>query len=292
MRDDFAVFILSHGRANNVKTYNALKKCGYTGKVFILVDNEDVQQAEYQKRYGDQVIVFDKQKAAEITDAGDNFAKRNSVIYARNWNFVVAKAIGLKFFWQLDDDYSDFGYSINPAGDYLTGPERSTKSLDSVLDACIDFLTESGAHSMAFAQGGDFMGGAESNPVKMARQGNFMRKLMNSFLFCVERPISFVGRMNDDVNTYVTRGMRGELFVTTPKLRLWQAETQAQSGGLTEMYLDAGTYVKSFYTVIYAPSCTTLGEMGRTNKRIHHRISWRNAAPKIVDEKYRKARHA
>ena len=39
MRDDFAVFILTHGRANNMHTYKALQKAGYTGKVIFVLDD-------------------------------------------------------------------------------------------------------------------------------------------------------------------------------------------------------------------------------------------------------------
>ena len=38
---EFAVFILTHGRPDNVKTLATLKKCGYTGKIYFIVDNED-----------------------------------------------------------------------------------------------------------------------------------------------------------------------------------------------------------------------------------------------------------
>ena len=41
MRDDFAAFILSHGRANNIKTVKALKEGNYTGKWYFLLDDED-----------------------------------------------------------------------------------------------------------------------------------------------------------------------------------------------------------------------------------------------------------
>ena len=31
--EDFAIFILTHGRPNNVITYNTLKTSGYTGDI-------------------------------------------------------------------------------------------------------------------------------------------------------------------------------------------------------------------------------------------------------------------
>lgn len=37
MRDDFCVFILTHGRPDNVRTYNTLMRLGYTG--YVLMDS-------------------------------------------------------------------------------------------------------------------------------------------------------------------------------------------------------------------------------------------------------------
>ena len=50
--NDFAVFILTHGRPNKVYTLQALQKCGYTGKTYFVIDNEDKTAKEYYKNYG------------------------------------------------------------------------------------------------------------------------------------------------------------------------------------------------------------------------------------------------
>jgi hypothetical protein len=287
MSNEFATFILTHGRANNVRTYATLKKHGYTGKIYLLVDDQDKQKEEYVKNYGNQVIIFDKLKAASITDAGDNFPKLNSVIYARNINFEIAKSLGLKYFWQLDDDYTTFRFTVDEKGDYIT-KQSSIKCLDKVLACMVEFLEVSGFTSVAFSQGGDFIGGEGSGVFKTFKKGEIPRKVMNSFLFSVDRPIKFLGRMNDDVNMYISHGNKGKLFGTIVQPRLEQASTQSQDGGLTEMYLEAGTYVKSFYSVMYCPSGVTIHPMGSVQKRLHHKISWNNVVPKIISEMYRK----
>ena len=41
MRDDFAAFILTHRRPDNVQTVKALAASGYTGKTYIVVDDLD-----------------------------------------------------------------------------------------------------------------------------------------------------------------------------------------------------------------------------------------------------------
>ena len=110
---DFAVFILTHGRPDNVITYNTLQRQGYTGPLYIIVDNEDKTIDQYRKRFGERVIVFDKAAIAETFDEGDNFHDRRAVVYARNASFQIARNLGLTYFLQLDDDYREFKYRID-----------------------------------------------------------------------------------------------------------------------------------------------------------------------------------
>jgi hypothetical protein len=287
---NFAVFILTHGRADSVYTFKTLRQQGYTGKIYLLCDDEDKQIAKYKNLYGeDTVIVFKKQDAIDITDSGDNFKKRNSVVFARNWNFKIASDMGLTHFWQLDDDYTRFDYSLNAEMQYTTSNNKIGK-LDDLLEVMMDFMDTTPFHSIAFAQGGDFIGGEGCTLLSRMRKDEIYRKVMNSFLFRVDRPVQFMGRINEDVNMYVEWGRRGILFMTSPQLRLQQVVTQQNSGGLTEIYLDLGTYTKSFYTVMYAPSCVKISEVGTTDRRIHHQVMWKYAVPKILDESHRKPR--
>ena len=283
----FAVFILTHGRSNNVITYSALRKQGYTGPIYLMIDDEDKQIENYKKLYGNQVVVFNKQKAIDYTDSGDNFKKRNSVVYARNWNFVVAKEMGIDYFLQLDDDYGNFYNTFDNFGNYIT-QHRKLDNLDKVCEAMVQFLIDSKADSVCMSQGGDFIGGPGSKISKLAKQGKFSRKAMNAFFMNTNKPFKFMGRINEDVNAYVALGNVGKLFITVPRIRLEQGTTQANAGGLTDIYLDLGTYVKSFYSVMYAPSCIKITEMGVTNKRLHHRVKWKHAVPEIVSERIKK----
>ena len=115
-----------------------------------------------------------------------------------------------------------------------------------------------------------------------------LRKCMNSFFCSTDRPFRFVGQFNDDVNTYVTLGSRGNLFATIPMISLRQTPTQKTKSGMTEVYLKYGTYCKSFTTVMMHPSGVRVAILNSSNPRIHHSIKWINTVPVIVDEKYKK----
>lgn len=269
MRDDFCAFILTHGRPDKVLTYRTLRRAGYTGKIFIVVDDEDKTRHQYMAEFGEQVLVFSKTDIASRFDEADNFCDRRSIFYARNACFDLAKLVGCKYFIQLDDDYHEFQFRVDRNYDQAYFPIRK---LDAILSEMLAYYESIPALSIAMSQGGDFLGdnGGHASWVK--------RKAMNSFICSVDRPFSFMGRINEDVNTYTNLGRCGELFMTIGAVQLGQKQTQKNSGGMTELYLDSGTYVKSFYSVMYAPSCVKISLMGASHKRIHHQVTWNNAA--------------
>lgn len=283
---DFAAFILTNGRPANVITYDTLRRSGYTGRIVLLVDDLDPTRAKYIEKYGAEVEVFDKRAAAKTFDQGyngfDPDTGLRSITYARNAAFEIARKLGVRYFIQLDDDYRHFQFRFD---DQLSYHPRVCKNLDRVFAALLRFYVSSGVDSIALAQGGDFIGGEDS---PRARQLTLARKCMNSFLCSIDRPFKFVGYFNEDVNTYVTRGARGSLMMTTFQLSLEQMATQSNPGGMAETYLESGTYVKGFYSVMYSPSSVKVAVIQSKNPRLHHRVYWRNAVPKILRESVRK----
>jgi len=283
--DDFCAFILTHGRADRVLTYNTLRGQGYTGKIYIVIDDEDSQADAYRERYGDEVLQFCKVDVAKTFDEGDNFKDRRAIVYARNACWGLAEQVGCKYFIQLDDDYTTFNHTLDVENVYLTKRPK-VRNLNAIFASMVDFLQVSPKiATIAFSQGGDFIGGEGSNVAKKM----LSRKAMNSFVCSIEKPFKFSGRLNEDVNTYTAEQRKGHLFFTFPKIRLEQKQTQSNNGGMTDIYLDGGTYKKSFYTVLFSPSCAKIAMMGHTANRIHHRVSWNACAPKIIRETHRKA---
>jgi hypothetical protein len=281
IRSNFAVFILTHGRPDNVITFTKLKQCGYTGRIFIIIDDEDSSAEKYYRNFGkEQVIVFNKAEIAETIDTGDTQQDRRSTVFARNASFKIAKDLGLDYFMQLDDDYRKFEYRY-PVDHTLKS--LAIRSLDEVFEAYINLLIDTNALTVAMAQGGDFING-----IIDFKKSPIARKAMNTFIFRTDRPMAFIGRMNDDVNSFLTYGSRGELILTAKDAMVTQLDSQLYKGGMTDMYLANGTYMKSMYALMMAPSCVKVQTMQTRNPRIHHRITWDHAVPKIINQRYSK----
>lgn len=284
MRDDFCAFILTHGRPDRVHTYKTLQKAGYTGKVYVVIDDEDATADEYRKIYGDKVLQFSKEEISKTFDEGDNFEDRRTITYARNACWQLAERIGVKYFIQLDDDYVHFNVRFKSNGETCNGMVRTR--VDTLFGILVEFFESTPIKTIAMAQGGDYIGGG------YGKTRSLRRKAMNTFVCAVDRPFQFRGRFNEDVNTYTTLGRQGHLFFTAVQAFVNQPDTQSNAGGITELYEKFGTYVKAMTTVCHCPSAVQVGTLGDPRSpryRIHHKINWHKTAPKILREEYRKA---
>ena len=279
--DNFIALILTHGRAENVVTYKALRSHGYTGQIALVVDDEDEQYEKYVQIYGDEVVQF--HKAGVECDTYDNRPERRVILFARNVSFDVAKKLGYRYFIELDDDYTSFNTRFDREGNFKG---KKQTDLDAVFCAMVDFLKEcKNVSTIAMAQGGDYVGGGNAN---RSSKIQMWRKAMNSFICDTERRFDFRGRINEDVNTYTLLGSQGALFFTHNLVCLHQVETQKNKGGMTGAYVDGGTYVKSFYSVIGMPSAVKVSVMGNKNMRLHHLVDWRHCVPMIMREEFKK----
>lgn len=281
MENNFAVFILTHGRPDNVLTYSTLKKCGYNGKIYLVVDNEDKHIKKYQDNFGEEFVkIFDKKYMADSIDEANNFDNRKVIVHARNYCFTLAKELGYKYFIQLDDDYYEFIYKFSD-----TKGQVLSKDINKIFNLMFDFYNKTDALSICFAQTGDFIGGVDNGKgvYRFAK-----RKCMNSFFCSTDREFQFLGSINEDVNTYTTLASRGGLFLTIPVFAINQKDSQTQKDGMSDIYKLQGTYIKSFTTVLMQPSNVKVSIMNATHKRIHHSIAWKNTTPMIVSQDFKK----
>jgi len=271
----YVIFILSYGRPTNVKTLNTLKRCGYKGDYYIVCSMDDAQLSEYQRIYKGKVICFDKESVP--FDRMDNFGNLKCVVYARNVCKEIVKQFEVDGYLVLDDDYICFSHVQNVNG---KKKEPMIKDLDAVNLCMFQYLQASGATTIAMIQGGDLVGGENA----IFRNG-FKRKAMNAFYFLKDSQYEFTGTLNEDVNFYTEMGRQGEFILSIAKVKLNQEQTQKSKGGMTDIYLDGGTYIKSFYSVMRVPSAVKIGVL---NDRIHHNVEFKFCTACVIDEKYKK----
>lgn len=291
IRDNFAVFILAHGRPDKLYTVDTLKKVGYTGKWYIILDDEDKTIDGYKERFGEEhCIVFSKEEAAKRFDVMDTMKERNVIVFARNMCNDIARDLGLKYFAEFEDDYHAFSHRV-PDGESLR--VCSVTRFDEVCEFMLNFLddvsvVQPNLRTIAWAQAGEMQGGVNGYVWKT----KVKRKAMNTFFFKVpddpKDDIKFIGRMNDDVNSYIQDGKTGGLWFQIPNIALVQSLTQRVKGGNAVAYKKFGTYLKSFYSVMLRPDCVKVSVIGEGHPRIHHKIYWQYAVPKIVSEKWQK----
>lgn len=281
-KKEFAVFIMSHKRANDVKTVKCLETGNYTGDWYIVIDDEDPDADIYFEKYGKRVLQFCKMDEFKETDVGDLSDDRRCGVFARNAIQKFAKALGYSVHLQLDDDFDVISYR------YIKNDRLVSKKctdLDSVFYAMADYLTSTSITNLSFGLSSYYLGGADSRNFK----DGMIPKTMGSFMLKASDPVKFIMHMNDDIATSSHAWSQGRMFFTVMACQVNTPETQAQSGGMTDIYKDNGTYRKSFYSVMLNPSFVKIGQQGRKYFRIHHHISWDNCCPKILGEKWKKS---
>jgi len=289
MRDDFAVFILTHGRVDKQDTLKYLQTHNYSGKWFLILDDGDSQLQQYKDKYGEEhCVVFNKQEIAKTFDLADNFDNDKVIVYARNYCYVLAKQLGLTYFMEFDDDYNEFKLRYETPQKTLSA--YIINDLEFVFNKMIEWLeTNPNIYTVAMYQNGDCIGGINGGPWNEVVK----RKAMNTFMCKTDRVIQFRGRFNEDVNAYVCDGAIGKIYLSFRDVVMHQSNTQQSGGGMTDAYQKMGTYVKSFYSVMMAPSCVKIAAMidrdrKNGNRRIHHSIAWNNAVPKIISDRFKK----
>lgn len=277
--NDLGIFILTYGRAKEQTTLNTLSKYGIKKNVYLVIADNDPQLDQYQSKYGEIVKTFHREDIQE--DIEDNIKPKSGVISARNYCFDLAKQLGFDYFVELDDDYTTFCYRWVEKGK-LRG--KKLRDLSLILSASVNALKNTPIECFAWCQSGDFVGGAQSD---MVRAG-FKRKAMNAMFFKADSSIRFYGRINEDVNMYVHHGKIGQLILTETFVDLHQAKTQTLEHGMSDLYNENGTYLKSMYSVMQDPAIVSLNPMGNVHLRIHHRINWNACTPKILSPKFKK----
>ena len=136
----FAVFICTHGRPDAQLTLNTLRKCGYSGKIYLVIDDTDITISQYVDNYDtDDIIIFDKNHYINsCKDTGDNAGHYKCILYAKNAVEDIAHDLGLDAFMLIDDDITNFRYRYVQDNKLRSLP---VLNLDDVIVAYTNYIT-------------------------------------------------------------------------------------------------------------------------------------------------------
>lgn len=246
MRSDFAVLILTHGRANDQVTFHELEKRGYTGNVYLVIDDLDEQRDEYERLYGDSVIVFDKREYAKRVDTMTTEDELRSVVFARNAAYDIAGDLGLSYFAMFDDDLSSFTFRYVRDGRLVSAP---VTDFDALFESMVGFLETTGVTSLNIASSGALIGGLQGV------YGNGMCWNINqAFVVRVDDRLKSVGILNEDMNALLLGKDAGQVMLEANAITKSTPQRGTNEGGLHGLYDDNKQYVRDSYSVIIEQS--------------------------------------
>lgn len=265
---DFVVFICTHGRPHEQKTLEMLRRCGYTGLVYLIVDDEDITRFLLNSYIDDSTdyLVFSKKGHIKRDDSGTSSPLRNTHLYAWNACERFAQVCNFQYYVIMDDDLTSFRYRYKEDGHLKS--QTITKNMDRVLGAYIDYLKDTDIACLSIADVRNYIGGK-------AKDG----RNMNTVVFRNgEHHVIWHSEMYEEMATSITIQQRGK-FVFQPTFIQYETKTMAKDvkGGMEEIYKSQGILKRAAYTVMYHPDCISF-DANNTG----FRLKKDNAFPKLI----------
>ncbi len=279
MKNNYAVFIISHKRPE-VETLKALQKSGYNGEYFIVIDDADPTIEEYKSRYGEHLLIFNKEEIWKETDTIDNAKILTSATYARNYCIKVARNKGYDFFVNLDDDINRFAFR------YIEGDKlaiASIKNIDKVFEKYIKYMESANLTCTAFILAGRLIGGMKNPLVK-----NCFYSRPTNCLIMKSSTQQFKSTVCEDVIYAVDNNKKGFLTYGLMPIVIYAGKpcTGNSGGGMAEYYSTQEEYLQYFHIKVAEPTAVTLKMC--SNGKVQVIFNENRFLPKILNEEVKK----
>lgn len=242
-----AAYIISHRRAESISTISALRESGYTGRIFVVVDDKDPQLGLYQKKYKEDLLVFCKSdySMVDLYDLNPSF---DSAIVPKYAVFDFARKQGVENLVIFDDDMSNFRYRFyDKLGKLRNVAIESDNALDKIFDACFEFLSCAGVPCcMSFLPAGRFF------PDTMTK---FIRQCVNMFICKLNFGCRFAGRFADDENTFTKQNTIGRLMFSLQEINFTSKtyDVSKNEGGMDTLNKSQSHYSRHFQLILNNP---------------------------------------
>lgn len=283
----FAVFILSHSRASRVETYNTLRSAGYTGKIYIVVDDEDPQLSTYKDRFENsddytELLVFGKQPMIDIADTVYPEKKRSSALYARNFIENMAEIFRLDTFAMMDDDITSLRFRWIEDGSVKSHTVNST--MDKVFEYYSQYIIDAEIATASFPYSMFYVSGTSGLDKKITESRHTYQIHIRNTNF----PVDWVSVINQDTITQLQTMQVGYIWWSIPYLVFDAEPMNSKSGGLKSVYDSIKDFDMAFLAVISNPSCCKVAYSSGPRSTMQIKEDKHTSYPMIVSERYMK----
>ena len=281
MRDDFAIFICTYGRPNNQLTLNTLRKSGYTGRIYLVLDNTDSTIQQYIDNYGaDNIVIFDKNHYINSIETVSNDPKYACIVYAKNAVENIAKIIGLKSFVIADDDV--FSLRFRYADCNVLRSKRIVSHMDDVVDEINDFLLNANLCAVSPLYTTFFMNGVKSLESDSIENARYM------YIFVFRNSAYTVNWISDYVEDNITsfeQNKVGNCMLSIPFVQHDSTPPKKRTeGGMSETYA-SNTFLLCMRGCTIEPAYMS-AQWYKT--KFVPKIQRKNSLPKIISGRYKK----
>ena len=248
---NYAVFICTHGRPDKQHTLETLRRCGYTGKIVLVVDDEDDTLTELMlKTYGKaEIVEFRKQHYIDKSDTGTNENQRKCILYAKNFCEDMAKEDGLDAFIIADDDILNFRYRYVD-GDKLKS-QKITNNMDKVIESYIECMLNCDITATGFGFTQFYFSGSES----FSNENMQKYRVPYNFVFRnVKHEVNWMSWFGEDIITSVYYGRLGQIWTAIPYVQQEIVALATADGGMKDIYDGNSTVRLAMQNVMYLPA--------------------------------------
>lgn len=247
--------ICTHGRPNAQHTYETLRKSGYTGEIYLILDDEDNKLKDYNRFIDEQhednlfCSVFNKQKYIDKSDTGTNENQRKCILYAKNYCEDFARELKLQAFIIADDDILKFRFRYIEDGKLKS--QNITHSMDDVIESYIKTMLDCDMTATGFGFTQFYFTGVNSfsveNVVKYRVPYNFVFRNPN-------HRVDWMSWFGEDIITAVYYGRIGQLWTAMPYVQQEIVSLATAEGGMKDTYDNNSSIRLAMQNIMYLPS--------------------------------------
>lgn len=273
------IYICTHGRPDKQITLKALRDAGYTGKIILVLDDEDETISGYYDNLDmcDDFVFFKKQSIIDTTNTTSSPPNRKTILYAKNACEIDAEKRGLDVFAICDDDIPGFRYRYVEDGSCKS--LTITHNMDKVIQSYMEYLLDSDITATSFGMAQFYFSGENCfSPETMLKW-----RVPYTFVFRnAKHTVDWVSDYGEDITTAIECANQGKFMMASPFVQMNLSPMGVGEGGMVELHKD--TFRLAEYGHVWHP---TSEQIKYYKDRWMSTIKRESAFPMLISSKHK-----